>query len=803
VGHIGIGGSPKSSGGGGGASNVTVDYIKGYVNAGNSSTTPLGANAVFTGSAMDVTDFAVINVNVYSDVASATNGVTVQFSPDGTNWDHSHSTTYTSPTGVGYVFNVEYKYARVVYTNSGSAQTAFRLQTILKPTRVQSSLLRLNQNPTDYFFAELTKSVIQGKTTAGGSSYVDVKVTPSGSLTVALGDITGVVGQNTMANSLPVAISSDQSAIPVTDNGGSLTVDGTVAATQSGIYQVRTQDTLGNGITSHLVSSSRGLDVAVLDSTGARTNVATDTTLTDVKNNTARIPIGMTVSSTRLLVDGSGVTQPVSAASLPLPTGAATETTLSSLNGKVTACNTGAVTISTALPAGTNNIGDVDVLTLPNVTLASQVNPFTSAIPISDNAGSITVDGTIAATQSGAWSVTANAGTNLNTSALALESGGNLASVKTNTDNLSLSIGSTTSGQKGNLILGATTTAAPTYTTGQSNPLSLTTAGAVRVDGSATTQPVSGTVTANAGTGTFAISAASLPLPTGAATETTLSTLNGKIPANLTVTSTRLLVDGSGVTQPVSGTVAATQSGNWSVRNLDGSGNSLTSHLAGTSRGIDVAIIDGSGNQITSFGGGTQYADGTAAATPTGNQINWNESGTQRAVTLAKALPVQPGTGAAFPVTDNGGSLTVDGTVTANAGTGTFAISAASLPLPTGAATETTLSALNTKVTACNTGAVTISTLPKSSTSTTSSVAGSVASVTLVASNASRLGATIFNDSTAILYLKLGSTASTTSFTVKLNQDDYYELPAQYIYTGIITGVWDSATGAARVTELT
>jgi hypothetical protein len=68
--------------------------------------------------------------------------------------------------------------------------------------------------------------------------------------------------------------------------------------------------------------------------------------------------------------------------------------------------------------------------------------------------------------------------------------------------------------------------------------------------------PVSGTVTANAGTGTFAVSAASLPLPTGAATETTLSSLNTKVPSNLTVTSTRLLVDGSGVTQPVSGTVS-------------------------------------------------------------------------------------------------------------------------------------------------------------------------------------------------------------------------------------------------------
>lgn len=57
----------------------------------------------------------------------------------------------------------------------------------------------------------------------------------------------------------------------------------------------------------------------------------------------------------------------VSAAALPLPAGAATEATLSALNAKVTAVNTGAVTISAALPAGNNNIGDVDVATLPAI----------------------------------------------------------------------------------------------------------------------------------------------------------------------------------------------------------------------------------------------------------------------------------------------------------------------------------------------------------------------------------------------------------------------------------------------------
>lgn len=46
----------------------------------------------------------------------------------------------------------------------------------------------------------------------------------------------------------------------------------------------------------------------------------------------------------------------------------------------------------------------------------------------------------------------------------------------------SLAIASTTSGQTGNLTMGAVTTAAPSYTTAQTDPLSLTTAGALRMD---------------------------------------------------------------------------------------------------------------------------------------------------------------------------------------------------------------------------------------------------------------------------------------------------------------------------------
>lgn len=51
------------------------------------------------------------------------------------------------------------------------------------------------------------------------------------------------------------------------------------------------------------------------------------------------------------------------------------------------------------------------------------------ASPVVVSLTSTTITGTVAVTQSGAWTVTANAGTNLNTSLLALESGGNLAAI--------------------------------------------------------------------------------------------------------------------------------------------------------------------------------------------------------------------------------------------------------------------------------------------------------------------------------------------------------------------------------------
>lgn len=99
----------------------------------NSSTTPLAANGVFTGTAESTLGVAGIQVNVFSNVASAAGGLSIQQSMDGTNWDIVD--TFLILAGVGFSTTVQAtaSFYRVVYTNGTTIQAAFRLQTLLCP----------------------------------------------------------------------------------------------------------------------------------------------------------------------------------------------------------------------------------------------------------------------------------------------------------------------------------------------------------------------------------------------------------------------------------------------------------------------------------------------------------------------------------------------------------------------------------------------------------------------------------------------------------------------------------------------
>lgn len=86
-------------------------------------------------------------------------------------------------------------------------------------------------------------------------------------------------------------------------------------------------------------------------------------------------------------------------------------------------------------------------------------------------------------------------------------------------------------------------------------------------------------------------------------------------------------------------------------------------------------------------------------------------------------------------------------------------------------------------------------------TATLSNVSSSASNGTLLAENTDRIGVLVQNDSTATLYLKYGATATSSSYTVKMEPGSYWEMP-QPIYQGIVDGIWSAANGAARITEL-
>lgn len=168
-------------------------------------------------------------------------------------------------------------------------------------------------------------------------------------------------------------------------------------------------------------------------------------------------------------------------------------------------------------------------------------------------------------------------------------------------------------------------------------------------------------------------------------------------------------------------------------------------------------------------------------------------------------LPTVPdGEGAALAVDANGRLITVGGgTGSAAQVEGTSADNAAATgnPVLTGAeynASAPTYSdgdVANNQADVNGNQKVTLS----GTAATVAQVASSATSVTLLAANTSRREAIIFNDSTQVLYIKYGTTASATSYTAQLGTGDTL---IEDKYTGRIDGIWAAANGNAYVTEV-
>lgn len=215
---------------------------------------------------------------------------------------------------------------------------------------------------------------------------------------------------------------------------------------------------------------------------------------------------------------------PVSAAALPLPTGAATATKqddeitkLTAIDGKLPALSSGRVPV-TALVEGTVPVSAV-ALPLP-------AGAATSALQSGGNTSLTSIDAKLS---NGSQKSVVRGGDKGTTAAADVTS----TAIDANHQALDVALVGTVP-----LPAGAATEAT---LSDLNSKIPVPIANRVPVDGSGVTQPVS---------------VASLPLPAGAATaarqdtgNTTLSNIDGKTPA---LVSGRVPVDGSGVTQPVS-----------------------------------------------------------------------------------------------------------------------------------------------------------------------------------------------------------------------------------------------------------
>jgi hypothetical protein len=107
----------------------------------NSTNIPLAANATFTGVEESTSGYTSITVSIATDQNSATNGLMIEQSSDGLNWDFVQSFTITGSVNFNQTVAVVAAYFRIMYTNGTSPQGFFRLQAVKQLFNSSSSIV--------------------------------------------------------------------------------------------------------------------------------------------------------------------------------------------------------------------------------------------------------------------------------------------------------------------------------------------------------------------------------------------------------------------------------------------------------------------------------------------------------------------------------------------------------------------------------------------------------------------------------------------------------------------------------------
>ena len=385
-------------------------------------------------------------------------------------------------------------------------------------------------------------------------------------------------GQTTKANSAPVTIASDQNI--ALETGGNLASISTNLT--NGSQATKITDSLGHNANVIPLANYKPLAVGMVDGNGDQITSFGG----GVQYNYGDVPDGTATGTLSMQVDtASGVAIPLFAIQ------GATKVSLVNSND------------------GTSFVG-------------SQASSSSLPVVIASDQSTLPISGT----------VTANIGTADGISTSAIQTNGNqITQVKDASANaLQVAQGSTTSGQTGPIVQTATTTSAPTYTTGKTNPLSTDTSGNLRTTISNASIPItsSGTLTvSDSSAGTTATNTTGLKDTVGTLSAGTAATkslavggvYNSSAPTPTTGQQLSLQLDGSGNLK-ISGTVTANlgtidgaalatnqTDGSQKTKIVDGSGNVI----GATSNALDVNIKSGGS-------GGTQYTNSSAQATPTG-----------------------------------------------------------------------------------------------------------------------------------------------------------------------------------------
>lgn len=161
----------------------------------------LAANESVTGSWHNILDYGTMSCLIQPTESGS---AYFQHSIDGTTIDRTFPFSVTSD-GFFCMFAPRGKYMRIIYTNDG-APTVLRLQTFGAKYSNPNYSMPAGTPLTDISVITPVKALIAGRTTAAGKTYIDVKVNPSGALTVEstiAGGFLGITGSLTSVTNNP------------------------------------------------------------------------------------------------------------------------------------------------------------------------------------------------------------------------------------------------------------------------------------------------------------------------------------------------------------------------------------------------------------------------------------------------------------------------------------------------------------------------------------------------------------------------------------------------------------------------